>query len=93
MLQKQKQVEDLGVPRQGLMVFTETARPILPITRDGQMSQELRDIAHWFLLYNSLELEKYLEEHKNMLPIRAGENRTHKQRKEFPKWFKDRLQK
>ncbi|KAF7141455.1 hypothetical protein RHSIM_Rhsim06G0076200 [Rhododendron simsii] len=53
--------EDLGVRRQGLTVFTETARPILPITRDGQMSQELRDIAHWFLLYNSPELEKYLE--------------------------------
>lgn len=53
--------EDLGVRRQGLTVFTEIARPILPITRDGQMSQELRDIAHWFLLYNSPELEKYLE--------------------------------
>ncbi|KAI8555251.1 hypothetical protein RHMOL_Rhmol05G0160200 [Rhododendron molle] len=55
------------------------------------MSQELHDIAHWFLLYNSPELEKYLEEHKSMLPIRAGENITHKQRKEFPKWFKDRM--
>ncbi|KAF7152381.1 hypothetical protein RHSIM_Rhsim01G0150600 [Rhododendron simsii] len=83
--------EDLGVRCQGLTVFTETARPILPITRDGQMSQELRDVAHWFLLYNSPELEKYLEEHKNLLPIRAGESITHKQRKEFPKWFKDRV--
>ena len=25
------------------------------------MSQELRDIAHWFLLYNSPEIEKYLQ--------------------------------
>ncbi|XP_058214091.1 uncharacterized protein LOC131325703 [Rhododendron vialii] len=48
------------------------------------MSQELRDIAHWFLLYNSLELEKYLEEHKNMLSIRAGENILTSSKKNFP---------
>ncbi|KAI8530402.1 hypothetical protein RHMOL_Rhmol11G0055700 [Rhododendron molle] len=35
--------------------------------------------------------EEVQREHKNMLPIRAGENITHKQRKEFPKWFKDHM--
>lgn len=53
--------EDLGDRRQGLTVFTETARPIGQVTRDGEMSQELRHKAHWFLLYNSPEVEKYLE--------------------------------
>ncbi|KAH7859972.1 hypothetical protein Vadar_007692 [Vaccinium darrowii] len=80
---------DLGERREGLTIFTEIARPIGLISRDGEMSQELRDIAHWFLLYNSPELEKYLEEHKAMLFIRVGENIIDKQRKEFPKWFKD----
>lgn len=53
--------EDLGVRRKGLTIFTQTTRPISLITRDGEMSQELRDIAHWFLLYNSPEVENYLE--------------------------------
>ena len=39
----------------------ETARPIGLVTRDGEMSQELRDIAHWFVLFNSPEIKMYLE--------------------------------
>lgn len=53
--------EDYSERRIGLKVFTETARPIGLITRDGQMSPEIRDIAHWFLLFNSPDLKKYLE--------------------------------
>ncbi|XP_028107689.1 uncharacterized protein LOC114306623 [Camellia sinensis] len=51
--------------------------------------KELRDIAHWFLLYNSLEIEKYLQEHKNLLQIPTGQDITQIQQKEFPKWFKE----
>ncbi|KAL6971680.1 hypothetical protein U1Q18_031360 [Sarracenia purpurea var. burkii] len=46
----------------GLTVFTGTARPIRLVTRDGEISREFRDAAHWFLLYNSPELENYLED-------------------------------
>ena len=53
--------EDYGVRREGLIIFTETARPIGQIRKHVEMSQELRDIAHWFLLYNSPEIEKYLQ--------------------------------
>ncbi|XP_028101631.1 uncharacterized protein LOC114300952 [Camellia sinensis] len=53
--------ENRGERQQGLTVFKETARPIGLITRDAEMSQEIRDIAHWFVLYSSVEIEKYLE--------------------------------
>ncbi|XP_058211822.1 uncharacterized protein LOC131324005 [Rhododendron vialii] len=83
--------EDLGDRRKGLTVFTETARPIGQVTRDGEMSQELRHKAHWFLLYNSPEVEKYLEEHKNQLQVSSGHDITRTQQEEFPKWFKERV--
>ena len=41
--------EDYGVCREGLIIFTETARPIGQIRKHVEMSQELRDIAHRFL--------------------------------------------
>ena len=53
--------EDYGERREGYTVFAETARPIGLVTRDGEMSQELRDIAHWFVLFNSPEIKMYLE--------------------------------
>ncbi|XP_028114591.1 uncharacterized protein LOC114312555 [Camellia sinensis] len=81
--------EDYGVRREGLIIFTETARPIGQIRKHVEMSRELRDIPHWFLLYNSPEIEKYLQEHKNLLPIPSGQDITQIQQKEFPKWFKE----
>ncbi|KAF7126992.1 hypothetical protein RHSIM_Rhsim11G0003200 [Rhododendron simsii] len=53
--------EDFGECRKGYTVFTETARPFGLVTRNGEMSQELRDVAHWFILLNSPEIEEYLE--------------------------------
>ncbi|KAF7150460.1 hypothetical protein RHSIM_Rhsim02G0157700 [Rhododendron simsii] len=53
--------EDFGKRRKGYTVFTETARPFGLVTSNGEMSQELRDIAHWFILLNSPEIEEYLE--------------------------------
>ncbi|GFZ06764.1 DEAD-box protein abstrakt [Actinidia rufa] len=83
--------EYYGPRREGYRVFTETARPIGLITRDGEMSQELRDIAHWFVLFNSSEIKKYLEEHNNLLHVSNGQNITNIQRKDFPKWFKEQI--
>lgn len=53
--------DNCGERRQGLTVFTELAEPFGLVQKDGEISQQLRDIAHWFVLYNSPELEKYLE--------------------------------
>ena len=53
--------EDHGQRQRGLTIFIKTTRPIGLITRDAEMSQEIRGIAHWFVLYNSPEIEKYLE--------------------------------
>nr|POE70177.1 hypothetical protein CFP56_53068 [Quercus suber] len=55
------------------------------------MSRELRDIAQWYLLYNCPELEPYLDEYKNTLHNPTGEDITQIQRREFPKWFKERI--
>ncbi|GMY23997.1 hypothetical protein FCV25MIE_19238 [Fagus crenata] len=49
--------EDSGECSKGLTVFTQTARPTGCRRIDGELSDELRDIAHWYLLYNTLELE------------------------------------
>ncbi|KAF7116020.1 hypothetical protein RHSIM_RhsimUnG0041600 [Rhododendron simsii] len=83
--------EDFGERRKGYTVFTETARPFGLVTSNGEMSQELRDIAHWFILLNSPEIEEYLEEHKNLLHVPNGQNITSVQRKVFPKWFKEKV--
>ncbi|XP_028126746.1 uncharacterized protein LOC114323365 [Camellia sinensis] len=82
--------QDCGERRKGLTVFTETARPIGLITRDVDMSQEYCDMAHWFLLNNSPEIEKYLEdgvEAEVVTRVRSSdetmiENRADKQNEE-----------
>ncbi|XP_028086586.1 uncharacterized protein LOC114287444 [Camellia sinensis] len=83
--------QDRGERHKGLIVFTEIARPIGLITRDADMSQEYRDMAHWFLLNNSPEIEKYLEIHKNLLRTPSDQGITRIQQQEFPKWFKERI--
>ena len=45
---------------EGLIVFSQTARPTGGRRNDGNLSCALLDTAHWYLLYNSLELEPYL---------------------------------
>ncbi|CAL5415106.1 unnamed protein product [Camellia sinensis] len=83
---------DMGDRGLGLAVFTQTVRPFGLMTRASDVSVAERELAHWFVLHNSTEVDKHVEEHKNLLHQRAGafdiENRH---RKEFPKWFKDHM--
>ena len=51
--------EDLGESSEGLIVFSQTARPTGGRRNDGNLSHTLLDTAHWYLLYNSPELEPY----------------------------------
>ena len=53
--------EDLGESSEGLIVFSQTARPTGGRRNDGNLSRALLDTAHWYLLYNSPELETYLK--------------------------------
>ena len=53
--------EELGEFSEGLIVFSQTARPTGGRRNDGNLSRELLDTAHWYLLYNSHELEPYLK--------------------------------
>ncbi|KAK9983801.1 hypothetical protein SO802_033326 [Lithocarpus litseifolius] len=81
--------EDLGESSEGLIAFSQTARITGGRRNDGNLSRALLDTAHWYLLYNSLELEPYLNEHKSILHNPTREAITQIQRQEFPKWFRE----
>ena len=53
--------EDFGKYNKELIVFSQTARPTGGRQNDGNLSRALSDTAHWYLLYNSPELEPYLK--------------------------------
>ena len=53
--------EDFGESSKELIVFSQTARPTGGRQNDGDLSCALLDTAHWYLLYNSPELEPYLK--------------------------------
>ena len=53
--------EDFGEYNKELIVFSQTARPTGGRQNDGNLSRALSDTAHWYLLYNSPELEPYLK--------------------------------
>ena len=53
--------EDLGESSEGLIVFSQTTQPTGGRRNDGNLSRALLDTAHWYLLYNSPELEPYLK--------------------------------
>jgi len=53
---------DRGEQPSGLLVFTGTARPTGHITRDNcAMTNEQKDLAHWWLLMNTPEVDAYRE--------------------------------
>ena len=45
----------------GMIVFSQTAQPTGGRQNDGDLFRALLDTAHWYLLYNSPELEPYLK--------------------------------
>ena len=53
--------EDFDESSERLIVFSQTARPTGGRQNDGDLSRALLDTAHWYLLYNSPELEPYLK--------------------------------
>ncbi|GMP86628.1 hypothetical protein CsSME_00039335 [Camellia sinensis var. sinensis] len=77
----------------GLAIFTQNVRPFGQLPRAIDVSVTDRELAHWFVLHNSFEVDEYLEEHKLVLQQTYGSdcNIATRQCKEFPKWFKDRM--
>ncbi|GMP65663.1 hypothetical protein CsSME_00026365 [Camellia sinensis var. sinensis] len=77
----------------GLAIFTQNVRPFGQLPRAIDVSVADRELAHWFVLHNSLEVDEYLEEHKLVLQQKYGSscNIATRQCKEFPKWFKHRM--
>ena len=49
--------EDFDESSEGLIVFSQTTRPIGGRRNDGNLSHRLLDTTHWYLLYNSPELD------------------------------------
>ena len=56
-----KRNKDFSESNEGLIVFSQTARPTGGRQNDGNLSHALLDTAHWYLLYNSPELKLYLK--------------------------------
>ena len=48
--------EEFGESSEGLIIFSQTARPTGGRRNDGDLSRALLDTAHWYLLCNSPEL-------------------------------------
>ncbi|XP_030936487.1 uncharacterized protein LOC115961691 [Quercus lobata] len=69
--------EDFGESSEGLIVFSQTARPTGGRRNDGDFSRALLDIAHC--------------EYKSTLHNPTREAITQIQRQEFPKWFRERM--
>ena len=53
--------EDFDESSEGLIVFSQTSRLTSGRWNDDNLSRALLDTAHWYLLYNSSELEPYLK--------------------------------
>ena len=53
--------EDFGESNERLIVFSQTAQPTGGRWNDDNLFHVLLDTAHWYLLYNSPELEPYLK--------------------------------
>ncbi|KAL7220165.1 hypothetical protein ACSBR2_013099 [Camellia fascicularis] len=75
----------------GLEAFRQNVLPFGLITRASDMSQKEREMGHWFVLNNRLELDHYLEHHKNLLENQGACDITKRQKEEFPKWFKEHM--
>ena len=53
--------EDFDESSEGLIVFSQTSQLTGGRWNDDNLSRALLDTAHWYLLYNSSELEPYLK--------------------------------
>ncbi|XP_058211618.1 uncharacterized protein LOC131323794 [Rhododendron vialii] len=85
---RQERNDDGGEHDVGLRAFTQQIRPFSIISRAPDVPVDQRDMAHWFVLNNSPEVEPYLEIHKNLLGNGNTFDIAKRQRKEFPQWFK-----
>ncbi|XP_073152210.1 uncharacterized protein [Henckelia pumila] len=77
-------------PSRVLSVFKHVGRP-LGKKEVKVLEPSLRRKAEWYVLNNCQEVEKYLEEHRNILLARRVRNVEQQQEIEFPMWFKDKV--
>ncbi|XP_028121998.1 uncharacterized protein LOC114319186 [Camellia sinensis] len=76
-IDKPERNDDGGERGSGMEVFTQNARIFSPITRALDLSQNEREMAHWFVLYNSSEVKPYIE-HMNDLRRKGSPEVTNK---------------
>lgn len=58
---KPERNDDGGEHGSGMEIFKQNARLFSPISRAPSPSKKERELAHWFVLYNSPEVDPYLE--------------------------------
>lgn len=90
-LDKPERNDDGGERGSGMEIFKQNVRLFSPISRAPNPSNNERELAHWFVLFNSPEVDPYLEEYKNIVQLQQGGDLNEIQRAEFAKWFKKRM--
>jgi hypothetical protein len=58
---REERNDDGGVRAQGFAAFTQNVRPFGLIGRAPDVTVDQRNMAQWFVMYNSPEVEPYLE--------------------------------
>ncbi|KAH7864015.1 hypothetical protein Vadar_024658 [Vaccinium darrowii] len=88
---REERNDDGGDRAPGLAAFTQNVRPFGLIRRALDEPINQREMAHWFVLFNSPEVEPYIELHNNLLENDNTVDIPKRQRKEFPKWFRKHM--
>ncbi|XP_028119696.1 uncharacterized protein LOC114317185 [Camellia sinensis] len=86
---REERNDDGGDHGLGLAIFFQKVHPFGLISRAPDVPLHEREMAQWFVLYNSFDVEQYVQEHKNILQNGSTCDTTERQRDEFPKWFKE----
>ncbi|XXG68754.1 hypothetical protein AAC387_Pa06g1767 [Persea americana] len=69
----------------------EVSRNTEGLRYQSSSARRERNMANWFLLYNTPEVIPYLEEHKRQVNELGGRNITNLQWEEFSGWFRDHV--
>ncbi|XP_062093595.1 uncharacterized protein LOC133799612 [Humulus lupulus] len=83
--------DEVGVRRQStLSIFN---MPTRPFGKQSSISitEEQRNMVHWYIVNNCPELEPYLKEHRLFLQSKGVSDIDQAQKQEFPSWFEDKV--
>ncbi|KAK2662159.1 hypothetical protein Ddye_000733 [Dipteronia dyeriana] len=85
--------DDKGKNRQEcvLSIFSQKACP-LGVSKLIHLPENEFRKAYWYILNNCEYLQPYLDDHKEDLELESPTNISERQERQFPEWFKNRVQ-